>query len=176
MNDLAKAERVIQMLKVIQLMQDNPKMTQVLACKQVGLSISTFRRYLSENEETILEFNKEIRMVERNELALILSYQGHVMNQILMDALLPGTFLSDRLAVKRYMDKRQTELGDSMRATIKGEDEGFDGPKRILATSTGGLTVDENEDGSITVKPKPIDIIDGTVLSPLNEVKKLPGT
>jgi hypothetical protein len=175
MNDLAKAQRVAQMLKVIEIMQNNPKTTQIKACDQVGISISTFRRYLSENEETILEFNKEIRMVERNELALILSYQGHIMNQILIESLLPGTFVSDKLAVKRYMDKRQAELGDSMRATIKAEDEGFDGPKRIPAISTGGLTIDENADGSITVKPKPFDIIDGEVLSPLNEVKKLPG-
>jgi len=152
--------RTDQIFQIMRLMQDNPKMTQEMACKEVGISVSTYKRWLSECEDVIVEFQEEMRQVERNELALIVSAQGHVMNKLIRDALSDNTFASDRLSIKQYMDRRQAEIGDAMRSTLGAHDnDEFNGPKRITGSSS--LSVSQNEDGSVTVKPNSPIIIDG---------------
>src|SRR5574343_666740 len=166
---IVQVDRINQVLKVIQLMQSNSHITQENACKEVGIAVSTFRYWLSKEDETIAAFQEEIRMVERNEVALIVSYQGHVMNKLLQDAIAPNTFSSDRLAIKQYMDKRMQELGDSMRTTTKLDNDQFNGPARLPGSSSDRLVGNENDDGSVTIKQKKPDIVDGTIIETKGE-------
>lgn len=164
MNEILQADRINQVIRVIQLMQSDKDVTQEMACREVGIPVSTFRRWLSKEDQAIAAFQEEIRMVERNEVALIVSYQGHVMNKLMQEATAPTTFASDRLAIKQYMDKRMQELGDSMRTTTKLENDQFDGPARLPGSSTDRLIVNENEDGSVTIKKNKPQIIDGEIV------------
>ena len=155
--DITEAERVSQVIQVLELLTLDDRMTQKTACKKVGISEAVFRRWLLKNEDAVLLYQSQSQDIERYTLAMILMNQISIMTRLINDAKNPKTFAGDRLQIKRYLDDKQESLLGRMKVIDREiVTDTFSGPPQIHAESTNRLIAENNEDGSVTVKAKPI--------------------
>jgi AraC-like DNA-binding protein len=67
--NLNAAQRNAQTLEVYDLLMSGIKITQEEACKQVGISRNTFKKYFAPMQESMLEFEKKLQEIELQDYA-----------------------------------------------------------------------------------------------------------
>jgi len=97
MKSLAKASRMNTALQVIQHM--NAGMTVVEACREVGMSRSSFYYIVENNPEAIAEFQDIINASNREQLGLMLLSKNELLRKVIEDGLSDKTKPRDRLAI-----------------------------------------------------------------------------
>jgi ACT domain-containing protein len=97
MASIKKDIRTNQALQVIQ--HSNQGMTIIEACKEVGISRSTFYYFTSHNPDAIATFQEMQLVAEAQQFALILNNQFEILERVIQDALAKTTKPRQRLAI-----------------------------------------------------------------------------
>lgn len=163
LTEITEAMHTAKVLEVLSLLSLNENMNIKNACRKVGISEQSFRRWMMKDEEAILAFQNLNVDIEKYILGNIIMSQSVITQKLINDAKDRRTAAGDRLSIKRYLDDQKEQLLARVKV-INREivTDTFSGPPQILGESTNRLVTETNEDGSVTVKSKPI--IDGKFL------------
>lgn len=165
---IEKANRLNKALEVLMILQANPKTSQKDACKQIGIDPKTYRAWITQAQDAVLEMQRAKIELERSELAAILIAREQILQMTIRDGLKAVTDPLTRLTILNYLDRRTDELAARHRATDPGQVRDLlSGPKQVPAESrfapgTETLEVVPSEDGqTVTVRVKAPEVLDG---------------
>lgn len=144
------ALRQAQVLEIMALIK-NENISQTEACERKGVSVDTFRRWVTSDPDALTALRSLIEAVEREQTLLIASAQNSIV-QDLLGKLNGDTEIGELIAALKYLDKRQDELvarQNLVAPNEKSAQEYLQGPKLEKASSR--MTVKANDDGSVDI-------------------------
>lgn len=157
-------EQINRSLLVLQMLQSNPKMTQKMACDNVGIDPKTYRKWIATQESALVSFEDARKEIERNEFASLLIVKNAVVDRLVVDAMKPDLSIPDRLRALQHIDQRIDELSERYHTVdVEAEQDLLSGPNTKLGTNRLANRVRISEDRDVTtivIKDKPpiIDI------------------
>lgn len=113
MPSIKKDIRTNQAHQVIQ--YSNQGKSIVEACQEVGISRSTFYYLTSRNPDAIASFQEMQLVAAVRQFKLILDNQIEILRRVIEEALAETTRPRQRLAIKKYLNKRLEELYETVR-------------------------------------------------------------
>jgi hypothetical protein len=166
LTEATQAKQIEKALEVLAILTSSPKMTQKKACDQVGITPTTYRKWIAQSHEAITAFRETIREVERVELAQILIAKEAITEKLIADGLAKYTDPMARLAIVVYLDRRLDQLAERHRSVDVDEISNIlSGPKMEKGENRFGATTDlviqADGDGGVNIKAKTPVIIDG---------------
>ena len=154
-----QAIQINKAMQVFILQRDNPKMSQIKACKQIGIDPKTFRKWIDTQDEALQGFENIRNEIERNEYAEMLTKKRAVTDYFLREAMKPGIPLTERIKALEYIKKRMDEFGDRYHVVdIEVEQDLLSGPTQLPGTNRLANRGADEEEGNETVtrvKDKP---------------------
>lgn len=160
-----EAQQINKALQVLQIMSENPRMTQEKACQHIGISVPTYRKWISTQESALATFEAVRTEVERNEFATFLITKNAISNKLVADAMKNDVSITERIKALEFIDKKLDEFSNRYHTVdVEAEQELLSGPKQEpgRSLSINRVSVDEDENETvIRVKNSPT-IIDMT--------------
>jgi hypothetical protein len=137
MASVKKDIRTNQALEVIQ--RSTEGMSIVQACKEIGISRSTFYYFTSRNPDAIASFQEMQHVAAMQQFALILDNHFETLHKVIQEGLADTTKPKQRLAILEYLDKKMADLSDRLGAHDTQNSSNVDflvGPNLVPAISS----------------------------------------
>lgn len=153
------AQQINRALQVLQLLANNPRMTQEKACQNVGISVPTYKKWIATQEEALATFEQARSEIERNEYATYLITRTAIYDKLVSDAMKSDVSITERIKALEFIDKRLNDFGNRYHTVdVHAEQELLSGPKQRAgrSMSINRINVDEkNDETVITIKNSP---------------------
>jgi len=150
-SDITVANRINQAIEVWALLEEHPKMSQAAACEQVGISPTTYRKWIAEAGEALDLFREMSMQIKRLSLQKILMAQGQILDKLIKDGVSGYTDPATRLMIYQYFSEHADKLLEDVHAQEQGAADFLSGPKLEKAESRFSA---QDADITITIHPK----------------------
>ncbi len=160
-----EATQISRALQVLQLLANNPRMTQKDACANIGISVPTYKKWIATQESALVTFEQARQEIERNEFAKYLVTKSAISDKLVSDAMKSGVSITERIKALEFIEKKLDDFGNRYHTVdVEAEQDLLSGPQQEFGTSMSSnrISVDQTDDEVIVrVKNQP-PIIDMT--------------
>jgi hypothetical protein len=160
-------KRTTEVISVLAIIFENPKVTVQQACDIVGIPKTTYYEWIRKEPESLRVIKDFLADSQREELALLSASISKINVSLAEMALKDDVEVAERLKIAKYLSGEAEKLQRIYQVTSGGEDAAEflrDGPRVTKQKSKfASFTVDSNDDGCVEVSLyRDRDIIDIT--------------
>jgi hypothetical protein len=150
-----EVRRISQVMQVLAIMFENPRLTVQEACDSVGIERSAYYRWLRKDPESLRAVKDFLADTQRDELAYLSAAMSEINTALARKALNDDTDISERLKIAKYLSVEAEKLQRTYQVTSGGEDAAEflrDGPQMVKQKSKfASITVSQDDDGDVEV-------------------------
>lgn len=147
-----EAVQISRALQVLQMLANNPRMTQKDACAHVGISVPTYKKWIATQDSALITFEQARQEIERNEFAKYLVTKSAISDKLVSDAMKPDVSITERIKALEFIEKKLEDLSNRYHTVdVEAEQELLTGPQQELGTSMTINRVSVEQDGDEVV-------------------------